>query len=75
MAFKIGSTTVINNSSQVHWSRITGVPSNVNTAVGTIAVSNCGAGSALQVTRSGTSVTLKLANTNCNCNCNCNCRD
>lgn len=75
MAFKIGSTTVISNSSQVHWNRITGIPANVNSAVGTVAVSNCGAGSALHVTRSGTGVTLKLANTNCNCNCNCNCRD
>lgn len=73
MAFKIGSTTVINNSSQVDWGRLINVPSYVASAVNTVSVTNCGSGSALQVTRSGRSVTLKLANTNCNCNCNCDC--
>jgi hypothetical protein len=87
MAYKVGSTTVIDDSGNVPWARITGVPASSGLIVGVYTkgadvYTNAGSGSILQSTAQqglefdSTSAYHEFylrTYTNCNCNCNCYC--
>lgn len=80
MAFKIGSTTVINNSSQVDWNRIVNSPAVTDTAATYSSTSGSGNISSTKtyLEKVGSRVRLRNDITYRNCastNCNCNCRD